>query len=37
MPGKYPFDYELTPQNVGEGTHTVEIELQNVEIGRAHV
>jgi hypothetical protein len=33
MPGKYPFDYELTPQDVGEGTHTVEVELQNVGTG----
>jgi hypothetical protein len=30
MPGKYPFDYELTPQDLGEGTHVVEVELQNI-------
>jgi hypothetical protein len=30
MPGKYPFDYELNPRDVGEGTSTVEVELQNV-------
>lgn len=30
MPGKYPFDYELTPHDLGEGTHVVEVELQNV-------
>lgn len=30
MPGKYPFDYELTPQDVGKGTSTVEVEIENV-------
>ena len=30
MPGKYPFEYEITPRRVGEGTRWIEVELKNV-------